>query len=199
VFHHRSSTQVYKIAVETPLQPAPMLSKQLGNSILLKREDLQVGGRWVAAARAGAALGGGGWQGTEACLAAVLASNHGPPYKSSSSASGQGRTHAAAQPPPPPSLLQPVRSFKVRGAYNKMSRLSPEQLAKGVVCSSAGNHAQVGPHGPPPPTRPLLSLPLSVALLVAAAFVARGASSSGRPGGRQPVADALCPPALRCA
>lgn len=39
---------------------------------------------------------------------------------------------------------QPVRSFKVRGAFNKMSRLTPEQLAKGVVCSSAGNHAQVG-------------------------------------------------------
>jgi tryptophan synthase beta subunit len=34
--------QVYKIAVETPLQHAPMLSKQLDNTILLKREDLQV-------------------------------------------------------------------------------------------------------------------------------------------------------------
>lgn len=37
------TARVYKIAVETPLQPAPILSKQLGNSILLKREDLQVG------------------------------------------------------------------------------------------------------------------------------------------------------------
>jgi threonine dehydratase len=35
-----------------------------------------------------------------------------------------------------------VRSFKVRGAYNKMARLSPEQLAAGVICTSAGNHAQ---------------------------------------------------------
>ena len=47
-------------------------------------------------------------------------------------------------PPHRPLRLQPVRSFKVRGAYNKMSRLTPEQLARGVICSSAGNHAQVG-------------------------------------------------------
>ncbi|EFN54022.1 hypothetical protein CHLNCDRAFT_25383 [Chlorella variabilis] len=71
------TAHVYKIAVETPLQEARGLSKQLGSTIWLKRED-----------------------------------------------------------------LQPVRSFKVRGAYNKMSRLTPEQLEKGVVCSSAGNHAQ---------------------------------------------------------
>jgi threonine dehydratase len=38
--------------------------------------------------------------------------------------------------------LQIVRSYKLRGAYNMMSRLSQEQLAKGVVCASAGNHAQ---------------------------------------------------------
>lgn len=38
--------------------------------------------------------------------------------------------------------LQPVFSFKLRGAYNKMAQLSPEQLAKGVICASAGNHAQ---------------------------------------------------------
>lgn len=38
--------------------------------------------------------------------------------------------------------LQAVRSFKIRGAYNKISLLTKEQLAKGVVCSSAGNHAQ---------------------------------------------------------
>ena len=38
--------------------------------------------------------------------------------------------------------LQIVRSYKIRGAYNMMSQLSAEQLAKGVVCASAGNHAQ---------------------------------------------------------
>jgi threonine dehydratase len=38
--------------------------------------------------------------------------------------------------------LQSVFSFKLRGAYNKMAQLSPEQLAKGVVTASAGNHAQ---------------------------------------------------------
>jgi threonine dehydratase len=39
--------------------------------------------------------------------------------------------------------LQPVFSFKLRGAYNKMHRLSQEQRAGGVVAASAGNHAQV--------------------------------------------------------
>ncbi len=38
--------------------------------------------------------------------------------------------------------LQIVRSYKIRGAYNKISSLAPEELAKGVVCASAGNHAQ---------------------------------------------------------
>src|SRR5436190_10066716 len=38
--------------------------------------------------------------------------------------------------------LQVVRSYKLRGAYNMMSSLPGDQLAKGVVCSSAGNHAQ---------------------------------------------------------
>ena len=37
---------------------------------------------------------------------------------------------------------QPVFSFKLRGAYNKMAHLSPEQRARGVICASAGNHAQ---------------------------------------------------------
>ncbi len=37
---------------------------------------------------------------------------------------------------------QPVFSFKLRGAYNKMAHLSAEQLARGVICASAGNHAQ---------------------------------------------------------
>ncbi|HNP24156.1 MAG TPA: threonine ammonia-lyase [Panacibacter sp.] len=38
--------------------------------------------------------------------------------------------------------LQVVRSYKLRGAFNMMSALSPEQLKHGVVCASAGNHAQ---------------------------------------------------------
>ncbi|MDO5290609.1 MAG: threonine ammonia-lyase, biosynthetic [Pseudomonadota bacterium] len=37
---------------------------------------------------------------------------------------------------------QPVFSFKLRGAYNKMAHLTPGQLEKGVICASAGNHAQ---------------------------------------------------------
>ncbi|MGQ8336587.1 threonine ammonia-lyase [Sunxiuqinia sp. A32] len=38
--------------------------------------------------------------------------------------------------------LQVVRSYKIRGAYNKIVQLSDEELKKGVVCASAGNHAQ---------------------------------------------------------
>ena len=38
--------------------------------------------------------------------------------------------------------LQPVFSFKLRGAYNKIAGLSPEEKAKGVIAASAGNHAQ---------------------------------------------------------
>ncbi|MDB5591116.1 MAG: threonine dehydratase, biosynthetic [Enterovirga sp.] len=38
--------------------------------------------------------------------------------------------------------LQPVFSFKIRGALNKIAGLGPEALARGVICASAGNHAQ---------------------------------------------------------
>lgn len=38
--------------------------------------------------------------------------------------------------------LQPVFSFKLRGAYNRISQMPAEQLKRGVICASAGNHAQ---------------------------------------------------------
>jgi threonine dehydratase len=38
--------------------------------------------------------------------------------------------------------LQPVRSYKIRGAYNMISSLTRDELQKGIVCASAGNHAQ---------------------------------------------------------
>lgn len=38
--------------------------------------------------------------------------------------------------------MQSVFSFKLRGAYNKMAQLPPEKLKRGVICASAGNHAQ---------------------------------------------------------
>src|SRR5690625_6114681 len=38
--------------------------------------------------------------------------------------------------------LQPVRSYKLRGAYNKIVSLTDKEKNKGVVCASAGNHAQ---------------------------------------------------------
>src|ERR671912_2745034 len=38
--------------------------------------------------------------------------------------------------------LQVVRSYKIRGAYNLIQSLSEEQRQRGVVCASAGNHAQ---------------------------------------------------------
>lgn len=71
------AARVYDVAVETPIDEAPLLSARFDNRILLKRED-----------------------------------------------------------------LQPVFSFKCRGAYNKMVSLSEQELAKGVIAASAGNHAQ---------------------------------------------------------
>src|SRR5688572_26302333 len=38
--------------------------------------------------------------------------------------------------------LQPIFTFKIRGAYNKMARLSEEARRRGVIAASAGNHAQ---------------------------------------------------------
>ncbi len=70
-------TRIYDIAVETPLDAAPVLSARYSNRIYLKRED-----------------------------------------------------------------LQPVFSFKLRGAYNKMMQLSTAEKSCGVIAASAGNHAQ---------------------------------------------------------
>ena len=71
------NARVYDVAKESSLDLAKNLSRRLGNTVLLKRED-----------------------------------------------------------------QQPVFSFKLRGAYNKMAQLPPEQLKRGVICASAGNHAQ---------------------------------------------------------
>ena len=71
------TSRVYEVARETPLDPAPRLSRRLDNEVLLKRED-----------------------------------------------------------------LQPIFSFKIRGAYNRIARLSPADRARGVIAASAGNHAQ---------------------------------------------------------
>src|SRR6202451_4785021 len=69
--------KVYDVAIESPLDAPPRLSRRRGNQVLLKRED-----------------------------------------------------------------LQPVFSFKLRGAYNKIAHLSAAIAARGVICASAGNHAQ---------------------------------------------------------
>jgi threonine dehydratase len=69
--------KVYDVAIESPLEIAPRLSRRLANQVYLKRED-----------------------------------------------------------------LQPVFSFKIRGAYNKIAQLSPIVAQRGVICASAGNHAQ---------------------------------------------------------
>src|SRR5579871_2021125 len=41
-----------------------------------------------------------------------------------------------------PENLQPIGSFKLRGAYNKISSLTPDERKRGVVAHSSGNHAQ---------------------------------------------------------
>jgi threonine dehydratase len=71
------TARVYDVAVESPLDLAPTLSKRYGNQIYFKRED-----------------------------------------------------------------IQSVFSFKLRGAYNKMAHLPTDKLKRGVICASAGNHAQ---------------------------------------------------------
>ena len=71
------NAKVYDVARESAMETAQILSRRLGNKVLLKRED-----------------------------------------------------------------QQPVFSFKLRGAYNKMAHLTPAQLKTGVICASAGNHAQ---------------------------------------------------------
>src|ERR1044072_3093235 len=69
--------RVYDVALESPLDAAPRLSRRVGNTVLLKRED-----------------------------------------------------------------LQPVFSFKLRGAYNRIAHLTLEERARGIITASAGNHAQ---------------------------------------------------------
>ncbi len=69
--------RVYDVAIESPLDAAPRLSRRLGADVRLKRED-----------------------------------------------------------------LQPVFSFKLRGAYNKIAHLNSAVAARGVICASAGNHGQ---------------------------------------------------------
>ena len=71
------NARVYDVAIETPLDLAPNLTRRLNNNLWLKRED-----------------------------------------------------------------MQPVFSFKLRGAYNKMAHLPPAALKRGVIAASAGNHAQ---------------------------------------------------------
>ena len=71
------NARVYDVAIESPLELAPNLTRRLGNDVFLKRED-----------------------------------------------------------------MQPVFSFKLRGAYNKMAQLPADQLSRGVIAASAGNHAQ---------------------------------------------------------
>ena len=71
------TARVYDVAIESPLEFAPNLSRRIQNTVMLKRED-----------------------------------------------------------------LQPVFSFKLRGAYNKMVQLPAATLKRGVIAASAGNHAQ---------------------------------------------------------
>jgi threonine dehydratase len=71
---------------------------------------------------------------------------------------------------------QPVFSFKLRGAYNKMAHLTAEQLARGVICASAGNHAQgVALAAQKLGTRATIVMPVTTPRIKVAAVAARGA------------------------
>src|SRR3974390_2425621 len=72
--------------------------------------------------------------------------------------------------------LQPIFSFKLRGAYNKMVQLSPRQLKRGVICSSAGNHAQgVALAAERLPCRALVVMPTTTPQIKIDAVLRRGA------------------------
>ena len=104
------NARVYDVAKESSLDLAVNLSKRLGNTVLLKRED-----------------------------------------------------------------QQPVFSFKLRGAYNKMAQLTPEQLQRGVICASAGNHAQgVALSGKKLGTRAVIVMPVTTPQLKIDAVKALG-------------------------
>jgi len=103
--------RVYDVALQTPLETAPGLSRRLGNRLLLKRED-----------------------------------------------------------------LQPVFSFKLRGAYNKMANLPPARLARGVITASAGNHAQgVALAAQKLACRAVIVMPVTTPRIKVDAVAARGA------------------------
>jgi threonine dehydratase len=72
--------------------------------------------------------------------------------------------------------MQPVFSFKLRGAYNKMSRLAPAALARGVIAASAGNHAQgVALAAQKLKCRATIVMPVTTPQIKIAAVGARGA------------------------
>ncbi|MBI1905359.1 MAG: threonine ammonia-lyase, biosynthetic [Rhodocyclales bacterium] len=71
--------------------------------------------------------------------------------------------------------MQPVFSFKIRGAYNKMAHLSPAALKRGVICASAGNHAQgVAMSAQKLGVRAVIVMPESTPLIKVNAVRARG-------------------------
>jgi threonine dehydratase len=71
--------------------------------------------------------------------------------------------------------MQSVFSFKLRGAYNKMAKLSPELLARGVIAASAGNHAQgVALGAKRLGTKATIVMPVTTPLMKVNAVAARG-------------------------
>src|SRR4026209_2824932 len=73
--------------------------------------------------------------------------------------------------------LQPVFSFKLRGAYNKMAGLSAAKLARGVIAASAGNHAQgVALAAQKLGCRAVIVMPVTTPQIKIAAVKARGAA-----------------------
>ncbi len=106
------TARVYDVAIQSSLDHAPVLSRRLGNRVLLKRED-----------------------------------------------------------------QQPVFSFKLRGAYNKMAHLSAAARERGVIAASAGNHAQgVALAAQKLDCKATIVMPLTTPNIKIAAVEARGAT-----------------------
>ncbi|XP_052175381.1 threonine dehydratase 1 biosynthetic, chloroplastic-like [Diospyros lotus] len=144
------ASKVYDVAVDLQLQFAPMLSERLGETIWLKREDLH-----FAASKSFRVAEKKVWcpnLSTGDCPAISMASLMDFHYIS---CTGCARTSLGSLRATDAWLIMsdvtlalydglglPVFSFKLQGAYNMMAKLPKEQLERGVICASAGNHAE---------------------------------------------------------
>lgn len=104
---------------ETALEEATSLTDQTGNTFLIKREDMQPVSHRMGCLQHTVSTGAQEW---------CLQCSHNPLHVICDRVWG--------------ACAHQVFSFKVRGAFNRLSHCSAAELERGVICASAGNHAQ---------------------------------------------------------